>query len=205
VTGQKLRAYPSDAGLTSFGRAWDNPELRSIAERFLTAIGYRGIADLDFRLDRRTGTYYLIDANPRVGAQFAIARRSDHLDAAQALYRELTGDTPLAPQCAQSKDHALCVENYDALTVATAVLRRRLGLVGWARSLRAGPVEWAWFSVDDLRPWILMWARFAMRILSRPLRSRPSRYPIPGQHRGRHGRARESQRTEQDNPLVLVL
>lgn len=186
VTGRKLRAYPADAGLTSFGRAWDNPELRSIAERFLTKVGYRGIADLDFRMDRRNGTYYLIDANPRVGAQFAIARRSDDKDAAQALYRELTGE-PLAAQRAQRADHAFCVENYDVLTVVRSLIRRRLTIREWLHSLRAGPVEWAWIAVDDIRPWALMWARCAVRVVTRRRSPRAPvhRFPIPWRHGSR--------------------
>jgi predicted ATP-grasp superfamily ATP-dependent carboligase len=181
VTGQKIRSFPPTAGITTLGRAWDNPELRAVAEKFLAGVGYRGIVDLDFRLDRRTGVYHLLDANPRPGAQFAVARRSDGIDAAQALHRELTG-RPVPPQAEQSRDHALCVENYDAASVVWSLAHRRLTVRGWRRTLTAGPVELAWYSRDDVRPALRMWARFALRPLTRLLTRAPGRayaHPVP--------------------------
>lgn len=190
VTGRKMRSWPPTAGITTLGRAWDNPDLRATAEKFLAAVGYRGIVDLDFRLDRRTGQYHLLDANPRPGAQFAIARRSDGVDAARALHRELTG-RPVAAQVAQSRDHALCVENYDALSVAWALAHRRLTPAGWRRSV-ARPVELAWFARDDLAPVVLMWCLFSLRLVTRrfsrgvqrryarpSLGRRPRRHDVP--------------------------
>jgi predicted ATP-grasp superfamily ATP-dependent carboligase len=172
-TGRKIRSYPLGAGLTTMGRACDNPELRRVAEKFLVGVGYRGIVDLDVRLDRRTNAYHLLDANPRPGAQFAVARRADGIDAARALYLELTG-RPLPPQVAQSSGHAICVENFDAVSVARLLLQRRLSPREWLRSMREGPVEWAWFDRDDLLPWIVMWSRFLWcRIVPR-LMPRPS-------------------------------
>jgi predicted ATP-grasp superfamily ATP-dependent carboligase len=189
VTGQKIRSFPPTAGITTLGRAWDNPDLRAVAEHFLGAVGYRGIVDLDFRLDRRTGSYHLLDANPRPGAQFAVARRSDGIDAAQSLHRELTGH-PLAPQTGQSRDHALCVENYDAASTAWSLAHRRITPAEWWRSLSAGPVEVAWFARDDVRPAARMWARFLLRPVTRRLRRTPDpAYPRPAFHGGRAGGA----------------
>jgi predicted ATP-grasp superfamily ATP-dependent carboligase len=186
VTGRKMRSYPPTAGITTFGRAWDNPELRATAEKFLAGVGYRGIVDLDFRLDRRTGQYHLLDANPRPGAQFAVARRSDGVDAAQSLHRELTG-RPVDAQERQSRDHALCVENYDLASVGWSLSRRRLSLSAWRASLAAGPVELAWFAPDDVLPAVLMWCLFGLRALTRwAARAPRRRHPRPV-FRGRAG------------------
>lgn len=184
VTGRKLRSFPPTAGITTLGRAWDNPDLRSVAEHFLASVGYRGIVDLDFRLDRRTGRFYLLDANPRPGAQFAVARRADGIDAARSLHRELTG-RPVPAQESQSRDHALCVENYDLASAAWSLAHRRLTVSGWRRSLTAGPVELAWFAPDDVVPALMMWWRFALRLVVRrghPGPRRPAR-PIPADRR----------------------
>jgi D-aspartate ligase len=51
--GVKSRPYPPYAGATSLGRCQDNETLRGYAEQLLDTIGYRGIMDLDYRLDLR--------------------------------------------------------------------------------------------------------------------------------------------------------
>ncbi|MHA6764289.1 carboxylate--amine ligase [Streptacidiphilus sp. PAMC 29251] len=68
-TGIKLRSWPPGAGVTTRARALRNPALAEQAAEFCRRIGYRGVADLDWRLDRRDGQYKLVDFNPRTGAQ----------------------------------------------------------------------------------------------------------------------------------------
>ena len=84
-TGVKLRSYPPYAGATSLGRCQDNDTLRGHAEQLLETIGYRGIMDLDYRLDLRDGEYKLLDFNPRVGAQFRVFEDAAGVDVVRAL------------------------------------------------------------------------------------------------------------------------
>ena len=95
-TGIKERSYPADAGLTSLGRSAANEALRDEVTTLLTKLGYRGILDLDIRLDERTGEYHLLDFNPRLGAQFRVFRDTAGTDVALAAYLDLT-DQPLPP------------------------------------------------------------------------------------------------------------
>ena len=74
-TGVKERSYPADAGLTSLGRSVTNEVLRQEVTSLLTKLEYRGLLDLDIRLDERTGEYNLLDFNPRLGAQFRVFPR----------------------------------------------------------------------------------------------------------------------------------
>ncbi len=90
-TGVKDRSYPARAGLTSFGRCVPNPALRATVTDLLTGLDYRGIADLDLRLDDRDGQYKLLDFNPRLGAQFRLFTAPDGLDVVRAAYLDLTG------------------------------------------------------------------------------------------------------------------
>ena len=66
-TGVKVRSWPPHAGMTACAYAVPNPGLAAMAERFCEQIGFHGIADLDWRFDRRDGQYKLVDFNPRVG------------------------------------------------------------------------------------------------------------------------------------------
>ena len=90
-TGVKERSYPAHAGLTSLGRCEPNAVLRDQVTALLGKLGYRGILDLDLRLDRRDGEYKLLDFNPRLGAQFRLFRPPRGVDVATAAYLDLTG------------------------------------------------------------------------------------------------------------------
>lgn len=46
---------------------FDAPELFAAAERFLTATGYRGFANFDIKQDPRTGQFFFLEVNPRIG------------------------------------------------------------------------------------------------------------------------------------------
>jgi predicted ATP-grasp superfamily ATP-dependent carboligase len=90
-TGIKLRSYPAFAGPTTLARAVRNDALQRQAVELLRAVGYQGIIDLDYRLDKRDGSYKLLDFNPRIGAQFRLFKTEHGTDVAHALYGDLTG------------------------------------------------------------------------------------------------------------------
>ena len=90
-TGVKERSYPAHAGLTSLGRCEPNAVLSDQVTALLGKLGYRGILDLDLRLDRRDGEYKLLDFNPRLGAQFRLFQTTAGIDVATAAYLDLTG------------------------------------------------------------------------------------------------------------------
>jgi predicted ATP-grasp superfamily ATP-dependent carboligase len=76
-----------------------NPELAAESVEFLRKIGYCGIVDMDWRLDRRDGRYRLLDCNPRVGAQFRLFESTAGIDVVRAQHLDLTGrEVPQAPQ-----------------------------------------------------------------------------------------------------------
>ncbi|GAB7187738.1 hypothetical protein ATKI12_7569 [Kitasatospora sp. Ki12] len=98
-TGRKVRSWPPYSGVTTRARAVPNPELAALALGFCRAIGYRGVADLDWRRDLRDGRYLLVDFNPRTGAQFRAFESVDGVDVVRALHLGLTGrPVPPGPQ-----------------------------------------------------------------------------------------------------------
>ena len=72
LTARKLWAWPPFTGQTAYAQQ-DNPDLSKASTlEFCEQIGYRGIFDLDFRVDYRDGVAYLLDFNPRIGAPFSL-------------------------------------------------------------------------------------------------------------------------------------
>ena len=173
-TGVKLRSYPPYAGATSLGRCQDNDTLRGHAEQLLERIGYRGIMDLDYRLDLRDGEYKLLDFNPRVGAQFRVFEDAAGVDVVRALHLDLTGrEVRRRPQ---REGRVLVVEQSDLLASLGYHRAGDLSLSSWLSSLPASRSELAWFARDDLAPFLLMCVRFLLRGVQRVLRVPPGRW-----------------------------
>ncbi|MFG3499252.1 ATP-grasp domain-containing protein [Streptomyces sp. NPDC047928] len=178
ATGRKLRSWPDGAGLTAVGVWLPNPEVERLARGLVAALGYRGIADLDFRLDPATGTYHLLDFNPRPGAQFRLFTDASGLDVVRALHLDLTGRP--VPGLAPSYGRGFVVENYAALSVLVSPRPR-----GGTGSARTGPggLEAAWCAADDPVPALAMawaWTAHLLRRAVRALRRAwDARRPVP--------------------------
>ncbi|MGW3371040.1 carboxylate--amine ligase [Streptomyces hydrogenans] len=183
ATGRKERSWPDAAGLTAVGRWTPNPEVDRLARGLLDALGHRGVCDLDFRLDRATGAYHLLDFNPRPGAQFRLFADRRGLDVVRALHLDLT-DRPV-PAFSPAYGRRFVVENYTALSLLASPGRRYAPEPGAGRV----PTERAWFAADDPAPalamgraWLAHLLRRALATLRRRLAAGRPRHPatLPG-------------------------
>jgi predicted ATP-grasp superfamily ATP-dependent carboligase len=155
-TGRKYRSWPPSAGVTVLARAQPNQALLATASRFLSAINYRGIVDMDWRLDTRDGLYKLVDCNPRIGANFRLFVNEAGIDVVRAAHLDLTGR--IVPTLGQVYDRRLIVEN---LYAASFLIGGRGG------SKPKGKIELAWFAWDDPRPFFVMALRFTGSAIAR--------------------------------------
>ncbi|MGH3825066.1 MAG: carboxylate--amine ligase [Pseudonocardiaceae bacterium] len=172
--GIKDRSYPAYAGLTSLGRWVDNPRLHRQATELVARLGFRGIVDLDYRLDPRDGQYKLLDFNPRLGAQFRLFEDTAGIDVVIAAHLDLTGR--VIPHGSPQLGRSFLVENYDPMA-ALAYRRNGLDFRSWLASLRQAD-ELAWLARDDLAPFGLMCLRMGWRAVTRPLARRRTRRPL---------------------------
>ena len=168
-TGRKLRSYPAFAGPTTLGKAIPNELLRQRAESLLQAVSYSGICDLDFRLDKRSGEYKLLDFNPRIGAQFRLFEDEAGTDVARALYLDLTGKP--VPQRGGAEGRTFIAEFHDVAASLSYFRRGKLTLCDWWQTLQ-GRKELAWFSGDDPLPFLVTSARLMLRVAGRLMRTR---------------------------------
>lgn len=66
MTVRRRRQHPSDFGRAStFVETVRRPELAGPSARFLAAMGYYGLVELEYKQDRRDGVYKLLDVNAR--------------------------------------------------------------------------------------------------------------------------------------------
>jgi D-aspartate ligase len=175
-TGRKLRSYPAHAGPTSLGSWEPNEELLRQAKELFRAISYRGIMDLDYRLDLRDGRYKLLDFNPRLGAQFRLFEDDMGIDVVRAMHLDVTGRP--VPAGKPLAGRRFVVENHDPLAGLAYRRSGELTLGEWGRSL-AGVREAAWFAADDMRPFLAVGARALLR-RTLPRRRRPGSAGLGG-------------------------
>src|SRR5581483_11382093 len=90
-TGKKLRQCPAFSGYTCLGVCLENPVVQEFATRFLRALDYNGLVDIDFRYDQRDGQYKILDVNPRIGATFQLFTAQNGMDLARLYYLDVTG------------------------------------------------------------------------------------------------------------------
>ncbi|GLZ07203.1 ATP-grasp domain-containing protein [Actinomadura sp. NBRC 104412] len=179
-TGRKVRSWPVGAGETAFGRAERNPELEELTRALLQALGYRGPVSMDYRYDRRDGTYKLLDLNPRVGAIFRLFTDEAGVDVVRALHLDLTGRP--VPDAVPVDGRVVMVEGYDVRSARSLLKTRDLTLAELSSSWRTIS-ETAWFGRDDLLPPLVALARAAVP-RRRERRGAPPRF-VPGRARPR--------------------
>ncbi|MGV9305481.1 carboxylate--amine ligase [Nonomuraea sp. NPDC003727] len=150
-TGRKERAYPPGAGLTTYGRALPNPAIEDVAHGMAAALGYRGVLDMDFRYDAAEDVYYLVDFNPRLGAQFRLFGDGRGLDLVRAMHLHLSGEH--IPPARFVHGRTFLVENYDIYPAFRAGRERTC--TAWLRAVREAD-ELAWLSADDFWPFVAM-------------------------------------------------
>jgi D-aspartate ligase len=170
-TGRKLRSYPPFAGPTTLGRAVVNNALRQQAEELVRSLSYSGIMDLDYRFDKRDGSYKLLDFNPRIGAQFRLFEDRDGIDVARALYLDMTGKN--VPCSGSIEGRTFIAEFHDLAARLPYMGQGGLTFREWGPSF-SGMREWAWFSRDDSFPFMMACIRLLLRVAQRILRMRPA-------------------------------
>jgi D-aspartate ligase len=67
MLARRMRQHPREFGrAATYVETVDLPELEELAERFLRAINFYGIVEVEFKQDPRDGEYKLLDVNARV-------------------------------------------------------------------------------------------------------------------------------------------
>jgi predicted ATP-grasp superfamily ATP-dependent carboligase len=131
----------------------------------MKALGYRGILDIGYRYDARNRQYKLLDVNPRIGCTFRLFVGENGMDAARALYLDLTGQP--VPPSASREGRKWLVEMPDLKSSIEYYRLGKLTLRKWVASF-SGVQETAHFAWDDPWPFVKMCAQSGL-VLSRRL------------------------------------
>jgi D-aspartate ligase len=169
-TKRKPRQYPVHFGLGSFHRTDWIPEVAELGLRMLQASGVRGIANAEFKRDRRDGRMKLIECNLRLTAADDLVRRAG-VDLGALAYRRALGhrdQPPAGPLTGDGFTSGLVqwLPLRDLRALRQYLAEGELTVGAWARSLLA-PISTPLFSLTDPGPSIGNALRLLARLVGR--------------------------------------
>ncbi len=152
LVARRLRQFPMDFGRASTCvETVDEPAVIDPSVRVLQAMKFTGIVEIEFKHDTRDGQYKLLDINPRPWGWHSLGGRAG-VDFSYLLWLQACGAA--LPEARSRIGVRWVRASTDLRTVTLEILRGRLSLGEYARSLR-GPRESAIFSPDDPLPGLL--------------------------------------------------
>jgi D-aspartate ligase len=169
MTVRRCRQHPSDFGRAStYVRTISLPELAVPATDLLRAIGYYGLAEVEFMRDPRDGSYRLLDVNARTWGYHTLGKRAG-VDFPYLQFLDQTSERPDAGGQAQARPGVSWVRLVTDVPNAARDLRAgTLRPRGYLRSLLTADTE-AVFSVSDPLPGLYELALLPYLAVSRSL------------------------------------
>ena len=149
VVVRRRRQHPLEFGRAStYVETVDIPQLEELSERFLRAIDYYGLVEVEYKLDPRDGRYKLLDVNARTWGYHSVGR-SAGVDFSYMLYADQVG-LPVST-CKGQAGVGWVRMTTDIPAACVALLARDIDFRSYVRSLRKCNVE-AVFSFTDPMP-----------------------------------------------------
>lgn len=152
VSAHRIRQHPMDFGhATTYAESRDMPHLEELATLFFKQIGYRGVAEVEFMLDERTGQYKFIEMNGRFWGWHMLTRHAG-MNYPVTLFRMLNGveTTRIAPKINATWVRMLT----DIPTVLQESIRGRMSLTKVFQAIGSHRTDAVW-SLKDPLPFLM--------------------------------------------------
>jgi D-aspartate ligase len=146
---RRRRQHPPEFGRAStYVETIDDPLLEELSERFLQAIGYYGLVEIEYKRDPRDDRVKLLDVNARTWGYHTLGPAAG-VDFPALLFDDQLGRPVARCRTRPGVSWVRCVT--DVPTAVLEIIGGRLGIREYVRSLARSSVE-AVFMRDDLRP-----------------------------------------------------
>lgn len=161
LVARRVRQFPLDFGYTStFVETVECPEVEDAAHRFLQSIRYTGLAEVEFKFDKRDGRYKLLDVNPRVWTWHTLGRKAG-VDFPYLMCLQANGCAVTSLRGRAGAHWILGARDFVAAMME--IRRGRLTAQSYFRSLRP-PIELGVFAMDDPLPAFAAFPEFVRRL-----------------------------------------
>jgi len=151
LLARRMRQHPREFGrAATYVETVDLPEIEELAERFLRAINFYGLVEVEFKQDPRDGLLKLLDVNARVWGFHALGNAAG-VDFPLLLFADQLG-LELAP-CRAEPGLGWLRLLTDLPVAASDIFSRYLKVGDYLDSLKRTRVE-SVFCAEDPLPWI---------------------------------------------------
>jgi D-aspartate ligase len=151
MVARRRRQHPTEFGRAStFVETVEVPLLETLSERFLQAIDYYGLVELEYKLDPRDGEYKLLDVNARTWGYHSLGPRAG-VEFPYLLFADQVGQR-VGQQRAQPGVSWIRLVT-DVPSAALELARGHLDWKEYVRSVKRADTE-AVFSAKDILPGI---------------------------------------------------
>jgi D-aspartate ligase len=148
LVAKRMRQHPREFGrAATYVETVDLPEVEELGERFLKAINFDGIAEIEFKQDPRDGRYKILDVNARAWGFHALGQAAG-VDFPYLLFADQMG-YPIEPQRGRAGVGWLRMIT-DLPVALLEVLGLRLSLRSYIQSVRKTGVESVFCPSDPL-------------------------------------------------------
>ena len=148
LTAQRLRQHPREFGrAATYVQTADAPVIEELSERFVRAIHYHGLVEIEYKRDPRDGRYKLLDVNARAWGFHALGAACG-VDFPWLLYADVLG-LPIEPVRAKSGVGWLRLVT-DVPTALSDIVHGSVSPAAYVKSLFATRVESVFAWTDPL-------------------------------------------------------
>jgi len=164
LLARRARQHPREFGrAATYVETIEAPAIEELSVRFLEAIRYHGLAEIEYKRDPRDGQYKLLDVNARAWGFHSIGSGCG-VDFPWLLYADRLG-LPIEPAHARPGVGWLRLIT-DVPTALSDLMHGSLSIGAYLRSLRATRVE-SVFAWDDPLPFVAEAATLPWLILKK--------------------------------------
>jgi D-aspartate ligase len=161
---RRSRQHPPEFGRAStFVETIELPILEELSERFLRAINYYGLVEIEYKFDQRDGQYKLLDVNGRTWGYHSIGQTAG-VDFPHMLFADQIGDAVRVRRSCTGISWIRLIT--DVPTTALEILKGRQGWWVYLRSIYNSDVE-SVFSREDILPGLAELALFPYLVIKR--------------------------------------
>lgn len=152
ITGRRPRQHPMDFGQAStFAETIKIPELEVIGIKFLTAINYYGLTEIEFMRDPRDGKFKLLEVNPRLWGWHTLAIAAG-VDLPYILYQDMIGEKTETDTFTENVKWFRLMT--DIPTVLSEIIKNEMTIKDYLATIK-GEKTFAVFSLDDPLPFFM--------------------------------------------------